>query len=546
MVITIVVVVSGSIVDILGKRIYKGLLRVENGRIVDIKEKEDVQSVYILPGLVDAHIHIESSLLVPSQYAKLALSHGVIAAICDPHEIGNVMGKEGIEFMLSDGKKVKFKFYFGAPPCVPATEFERSGAELGVSEIEELLGRDDVKFLSEVMDVQGVLTKRDDLIRKMEIAKSLKKPIDGHAPKLTGDLLIKYVKSGITTDHEVTNIDEAKEKIEAGLKIILRDGSASKDFQNLYPLIKEYPSMCMIGSDDKSPDDLKKGYLDFSVKLALSRGIDIFDVLYAAILNPALHYGLEIGLLRINDPADFIVVDNLRDLKILKTYVDGILVYSDNCLLFEDVKPEKINNFLAEKIKEEDIWIPVKGKRIRVIKVEEGSILTGTSLETVTEKDGLAVSDVKRDILKVVLLDRYSKEKRVRCGFVKGFGLKEGAMATSVSHDSHHIVAVGCEDRDIVEAVNMVVESKGGMAFYSKRLAEFIPLPIGGLMSDLDSFDVASRYENLNRVLVDCGVSLSHPYMTLSFVALPVIPELRITTRGLFDVGLKRWVDLFL
>lgn len=538
-------IVRGQIIDVLKRRIFKGGILVKEGRIADIWEEDGVPNVYIMPGFIDSHIHIESSHLVPSEFAKVAISSGCVACLCDPHEIANVMGIDGVEFMIENGKKVDFKFYFGAPSCVPSSELEKSGARIGIEDVENLLRREEVKFLSEVMDVEGVLKKREEILRKIAIAKFFGKPIDGHAPLLSGKKLEDYIASGISTDHEIEGIDEAREKIEKGMKIIIRYGSLSKNLDTLLPLISEHPKKCMLGSDDKVPNELLDDYLNVAVRKAKRKGASIFDLLYVTSVIPVFHYKIDVGLLRVGDPADFIVVDDLENLTVLSTYICGKEVYSCGKVALCECEIPKINNFKAKKLKLDEIEVRKRGESVRVIGVKEGSLVTKSLVEYPKTEGHFVVADTQRDILKVVLVDRYKEEKSVVVGFVKGFGLKKGAIASSVSHDSHNLIGVGCDDNSLVEALNAIIEHDGGLSFYSQDKKLVLPLSVAGLMSDKGYNVVASTYEKLNKYVRDCGCTISHPYMALSFLSLGVIPELKITSFGLFDVLEQRFVDLF-
>ncbi|MCX7856557.1 MAG: adenine deaminase [Deltaproteobacteria bacterium] len=538
--------VKGYVVDIFKKRVFKGSITIQNSKILAIREENTVPNVFIIPGFVDAHIHIESSLLPPSEFAKIAVRKGCIACICDPHEIANVVGMEGVDFMINNAKNVNFKFYFGAPPCVPATDLEDSGGKIGVQDIETLLKRKEIKFLAEVMDFESVIQRREDIMRKISFAKTLNKPIDGHAPGLRGEMLERYISAGISTDHEVTDVEEAEEKIKKGMKVIIRYGSVSRDFDALSTLVERYPKSCMIGSDDKAPDDLEENYIDSAVKEGVRRKLSIFDFLWVTSVTPRLHYGIDIGLLRVGDPADFVIVENLEDLRVIATYIDGIPVFYEGCVKLDTARSKIINNFQASKLTVDDIKVISMGQKIRVIETREKSLFTGASVETPRVQGDLVVSDKERDILKVVLINRYKKNTKPVVGFLRGFGLKKGSMASSILHDSHHIIGLGCDDISLVEAINEVIENEGGMVFVSSERKEVLPLPIGGLMSDLCYEEIVRKYRELNRVVKESGILFSYPFVNLSFVGLPVIPKLKITSRGLFDVNEQKLVELFL
>jgi adenine deaminase len=537
--------ISGNIVDVFNKEISSGYLTIKDGKIAEfVKNTTHTSNRYILPGFIDAHIHIESSMLLPCEFARLAAHHGTVAVVADPHEIANVMGLSGIEFMYNNSLDAAIKIYFGAPPCVPATDFETTGGKIDENDIKYLFEKYDLKFLCEVMNVPSVVNSDVSMMKKLNLARSLNKKIDGHAPGLKGELLKKYIKSGVSTDHECETLSEAKEKIANGMKILIREGSAAKNFETLCPLIENYPDSCMFCSDDLHPDDLIKGDINLLVKRGLEKGIDIFKVLQVACVNPVLHYGLDVGLIRIGDFADFIVVDNLENLNILETYVNGKMVYKSGKKFIEEKTFQKINNFQTEKIKEDEIKCKLdKGAIINIIGVKDKSLITSKLLEKPSLENGYVVSDINRDILKIVVYNRYFKEKPA-VGFVKNFGLKEGAIASSVAHDSHNIVAVGADDKSICKAINLIVENKGGIAAAKENESFVLPLHFGGLMSGDSAYVVAEKYSKLNSMAREMGCKLSAPFMTLSFMALSVIPELKITDRGLFDYKSFKFIDI--
>ena len=528
-------ILSGQIVDLVHSRIFPGSVTVEDGKIAEIVPLPSAEQRFVMPGFIDAHIHIESSMVPPSEFARMAVCHGTVAVVSDPHEIANVMGVEGIDFMIHSGKRGHFKFFFGAPSCVPATPFETSGFTLDSQAIETLMARDDIYYLSEMMNYPGLLADDPEILKKLEAAKWHGKPIDGHAPMVTGDDIKKYIGAGVSTDHECFAIDDAMEKINLGMKILIREGSAAKNFDVLIPLMAQHPEMLMFCSDDKHPNDLLKGHINLLVKRALNKGYKLMDVLRAASLNAMRHYHLDVGMLQLGDDADFIVVDNLTDLNILQTYVKGRLVAENGISLMPRRKEEACNNFHAETIMPEDLRVKDEGKRIKVIACMEGNLITNTIISTPKVVDGNLVSDTSRDILKMVVLNRYVKTKPA-IGFINGFGLKRGAIATSVAHDSHNIVAVGCSDEDIARAVNLLVYTKGGMVACSETEFALLPLPIAGLMSLEEGSRVAEDYERADKLAHEFGCTLYSPFMTLSFMALLVIPELKLSDKGLFDV----------
>jgi len=526
---------SGQIVDLVHSRIFPGMITVDDGKITEIKPLPVAEHRFIMPGFIDAHIHIESSMVPPSEFARMAVPHGTVATVSDPHEIANVMGVEGIDFMIRSGKRGHFKFYFGAPSCVPATPFETSGFTLNGQIIEELMARDDIYYLAEMMNYPGVLAGDPDIMRKLAAAKKNGKPIDGHAPMVSGDDIKKYIDAGIGTDHECFAIEDALEKISHGMKVLIREGSAAKNFEALIPLMAKYPEMLMFCSDDKHPNDLLKGHINLLVKRALWKGYKLMDVLRAASLNAVKHYHLDVGMLQEGDDADFIVVDNLNDFNVLQTYVKGRLVAENGVSLMHRRKEEACNNFHAEPIKTEDLRMEPQDKRIKVIACMDGSLITNTIVATPKVVDGNMVSDTTRDILKMVVLNRYTPTKPA-VGFINNIGLKRGAIATSVAHDSHNIVAVGCSDEEIARAINLLVITKGGMVACSETEFALLPLPVAGLMSLEEGSRVAEDYERADKLAHDFGCTLYSPFMTLSFMALLVIPDLKLSDKGLFDV----------
>ena len=527
--------IGGQIVDLVNSRIFSGVVIVENGKINKIEEKCVGNTRYIMPGFVDAHVHIESSMLVPSEFARLASCHGTVATVSDPHEIANVLGKEGVQYMIDNGKKVPFKFFFGAPSCVPATAFETTGSSLNAKDIEELMASDDIYYLSEMMNYPGVIFEDREVMEKIASAKRYGKPIDGHAPAVTGADLLKYVGAGITTDHECFRLAGALEKISLGMKILVREGSAAKNFDALIPLIATHPDKLMFCSDDKHPNELVKGHIDDLVRRSIALGYDVMDVLKAASLNAVNHYKLNVGMLQTGDDADFIVVDDLRNPVAKQTYIKGVLVAENGVSNINYKETETPNKFNAHYIKTEELFVPDEGKQIKVIECLDGQLITKSFTTNPKVENGGLVSDVERDILKMVVVNRYQPAKPAVC-FIKNFGLKRGALASSVAHDSHNIVSVGVTDRDILHAVNLLIEHGGGVTAYCGTEMVAVPLPVAGLMSNEDGYEVAAAYENVDALAKRLGSTLYAPFMTLAFMALLVIPELKISDRGLFDI----------
>ncbi len=531
---------QGNIVDVIKKDIFFGELNIENGSITSIQKINDVAqpaAAFILPGFIDSHVHIESSMLIPSEFAKLAVTHGTTGTISDPHEIANVCGMEGIQFMIENGKTVPFKFHFGAPSCVPATIFETAGAVLTSNDVDALLQMPEIFYLSEMMNFPGVLHGDNEVLQKINAAKKINKPVDGHAPGLRGGQAKKYIDAGITTDHECFTAGEALEKLGYGMKILIREGSAAKNFDALIELMHNHWENMMFCSDDKHPDSLAEGHINLLCARAVAYGIDIFKVLQAACINPVLHYNMQNGMLQKNDPADFIVVKNLKDFEVLQTFINGQLVAENGKSLIASVPSSAINNFNCHKKKREDFVIkslPAQ-PQIPVIVALEGQLITNKILVAAFTRDGEIVPDPANDILKIVVVNRYS-DAPVAKAFIKNIGLKQGAIASSVAHDSHNIVAVGVDDESICEAVNLIIKHEGGISAVSEDKEMLLPLPVAGLMSSEDGFKVAADYTAINNFTInELGSSMQAPFMTLSFMALLVIPHLKLSDKGLFD-----------
>ncbi len=525
---------QGQIVDIKNRRIYKGEITHEHGKIVSIVEKEHDVNHYIMPGFVDAHIHIESSMLVPSEFMRLAIRHGTVATVSDPHEIANVLGVEGVEFMIENGKRTPFKFNFGAPSCVPATSFESAGAIIDSEGIKKLLANDDIKYLAEMMNYPGVIYDAAEVMKKIAWAKQYNKPVDGHAPGLRGDDLTKYISAGISTDHECFTYEEGLEKLQKGMKVLIREGSAAKNFEALIDLLPEHFENMMFCSDDKHPDDLLLDHINKLCARAVAKGIDVFKVLQVACVNPVNHYNLDVGQLNIGDAADFIVVEDLVDFKAVSTYIDGHKLFNKGITFIKPIEFEVLNNFNTSKKEVLDFRCDSKAKQIRVIEALEGQLVTNELIERALIKNGNLVSNTEKDILKMTVVNRYQDQKP-SIAFIKNFGLKEGAIALSVGHDSHNIIAVGVSDEAICKAVNLIIKHKGGICGVSNSEEKILPLPVAGIMSDKDGETVGIHYAELDKMAKQLGSTLNAPYMTLSFMALLVIPSLKLSDKGLFD-----------
>jgi len=536
--------ISGNIVDVVKRKIYPGSIEISGGRIARIVEEHTNYSTYLIPGFIDSHVHVESSMLAPSEFARVAVIHGTVGSVCDPHEIANVMGIDGIRYMITDGNSVPFKFYWGASSCVPATPFETAGARIDTDEVQALLKIDNVRCLSEMMNFPGVLGDDPTVMAKIDLAKLHKKVIDGHAPGLKGRDLEKYISSGISTDHECFSKSEALEKIRFGMKIQIREGSAAKNFDALIPIAKKHPNTCMFCSDDKHPEDLVVGHINAMVKKAIHYGVDTIDVLRMASLNPIRHYGLDVGLLQIGDPADFLVIDNLRDLTILKTFINGRLVAKDGKTLIKESSKRIVNNFNTTEKEVNDFAIKNQNRNIHIIEAIDGELITNKILDKAKVINNYIVSDTRRDILKIVVINRY-KDLSPSIGFVKNFGLKKGAIGSSIAHDSHNIISVGVNDIDICRAVNIIIKNRGGLSAVGGETEKVLPLPIAGIMSDLNYLEVSKKYIEMDRFVKELGSQLKAPFMTLSFMALLVIPEIKLSDKGLFDVSKFEFMDLF-
>jgi len=549
--------VKGNLVDVWKQEIYPAEVKVEGKKIVavnPISTADNSALPYILPGFIDSHVHVESSMLIPSEFARLAVVHGTVGTISDPHEIANVNGMEGVEFMIENGKKVNFKFNFGAPSCVPATIFETAGATVDSADIEALMSRPEILYLSEMMNFPGVLFKDEEVMKKIAIAHKYNKPVDGHAPGLRGEQAREYIESlngkyspippsgGVgATDHECFTAEEALDKLQYGMKILIREGSAAKNFEALIGLLDEHYKMMMFCSDDKHPDSLAVGHINQLCARAVAKGIDIFRILQAACVNPVLHYKMEVGLLRVGDAADFIVAKDLVDFQVVQTYINGELMAENGVSFIQSVKTEPINNFSCHPVGVDDLKIltsayPKNEEGLYpVMEALDGQLITNKLYCTLPVKDDELVSDTENDYLKMIVVNRYHPAPVAKC-FIKNFGLKKGALASSVAHDSHNIVAVGVDDASLMQAINLVIKERGGVSAVSAEKQMVLGLPVAGLMSAEDGYTVAAKYTAIDRMTKEeLGSQLGSPFMTLSFMALLVIPHLKLSDKGLFD-----------
>lgn len=541
--------ITAQLVDIQQQRIFPATVEIANGRILSVRDAGTdsiTHAGFLMPGFIDSHVHIESSMLVPAEFARLAVVHGTVATVSDPHEIANVCGTEGVQFMIDNGNTVPFKFNFGAPSCVPATSFETAGASLNAHDVEQLLARKEVRYLSEMMNFPGVLQEDPEVMAKIAAAKKYNKPVDGHAPGLRGDAARKYIAAGISTDHECFTAEEALEKLQMGMKVIIREGSAARNFDALIDLLNQFPDEMMFCSDDKHPDGLVLGHINQLCQRAVDRGIDVFKVLKAACLNPVLHYRLDVGLLRADDPADFILVEDLKEFRVLQTFIDGQEVAANGKSLIRTQTADTINQFVAQVKSPDDFALSATDTTppysshhdplvIPIIEALDGQLITNRLDEKGKIENGFWVSDPERDILKIVVVNRYQPAP-VAKAFIRNFGLKVGAIASSVAHDSHNIVAIGVDDNSLCEAVNAVIAASGGVSIARPgQPADLLPLPVAGLMSNADGYQVAEAYARIDQGARDAGSQLRSPFMTLSFMALLVIPHLKLSDKGLFD-----------
>lgn len=539
-------IIQGQIIDIHQRRIFPGEVQISQGLIKQIRPLSNAPSRYLLPGLVDAHVHIESSMLIPTEFARLAVVHGTVATVSDPHEIANVLGIAGVEYMIRNSQQSPFKCYFGAPSCVPATQFETAGAVIDSLGVQTLLSKPEVKYLAEMMNYPGVLYADQEVLAKIAIAQRLGKPVDGHAPAVRGQDAQRYFAAGISTDHECFTYEEALEKLKLGVKVIIREGSAAKNFAALIELLPQFPDQIMFCSDDKHPDDLIQGHINQLLARALMNGCDLYDTIRAATVNPVEHYKLEVGLLREGDPADLIVVEDLSSFEVLETYINGQIVARRGQSLLNSVKAEVLNHFNTSPKKPQDFAVPVTKKgKVRVIEALNGEIVTGSTLLELPQIAGYVLSDVDQDVLKMTVVNRYAEAAPVMA-FIKNFGLKEGAIASCVGHDSHNIIAVGVDDTSICKAVNAIIRHKGGISAVNSQVEKVLPLPIAGIMTNADGYQTAALYSEIDQFVKNTlGSSLDAPFMTLSFMALLVIPDLKLSDLGLFSGKDFAFVELF-
>ena len=564
---------TAYILDVLTDSVYPARITIKNGvfseivHIIDENAEIDVEGL-LIPGFIDAHVHVESSMLTPAQFAKIAVRHGTTAVVCDPHEIANVCGIEGIEFMIENASQVPFNFYFTAPSCVPATNFETSGAVLNSNEIDFLLKKDEIVALGEMMDFHGVINGDDEVLRKLELARKYNKPIDGHAPLLSGRELDKYLEQYIVTDHECVSFSEAIFKKQKGMKIMVRDGSSAKNMESLFDFNERLnywrnqksfgiiptdvlerrinsPIFDFIVSDDRNSGDLIEGHLNESIKKAAKLDVDIIKAIEMVTINPAAHYNLDGGAIVTGAKADFVIIDNLNDFNILKTYVSGECVFDGENVLFDVGDAAFKNTMDVSKKKPEDFDVLYDGDEceVNVIECFNGELFTEKTTAKLCCIDGKVQPNILEDVIKMAVVDRYGKNN-VANAFIKGFNIKKGAIASSIAHDSHNIIVIGDNSKMMADAVNAVIENKGGIAIVGEDFADSISLPIAGLMTNKDAFAVAEKLKQLQKMAASLGCKLDAPFMTMAFMALLVIPSIKLSDKGLFDVESFEFMDV--
>lgn len=526
--------VDGQLVDVLRGEIYPACVNFDENNIVRIERKLAAPPQYILPGLIDAHVHIESSLLTPYRFAEKAVAHGTTAVVANPHEIANVMGMAGIRYMVDDGKSTPLRFFYSAPSSVPSTAMETSGAVIGWKEVREMLSTGDFVSLGEVMDVPGVLREDPALMSKIEVAVQFGKPIDGHAPGLGGYDLDRYVMAGISTDHECTTVREAEEKDRKGMTVMVREGSAARNLNALMPFASKHKHFLV--TDDLSAVDMADGHVDSLLRKAVAAGMDPIHAIRAASMWPAQHYGLPGGSVYLNGPADLVVVDDLIHFTVLETWIGGRLVAKDGRPLFAGAPTTVPPGIASGEVLAKDLRVTSRRPvaTVRVIKVlpDEVSSLAGTA--DLDVDDSAVLTDPSRDILLMAVVNRY-RPASPAVAFVSGFRLSRGAMASSVAHDSHNLIGVGTDPALLALALNAVAAQGGGYYVTDAVNSVRLELPVAGLMSPLPWDEVARKEGEINAFLQGMGCPLPAPFMTLSFQSLLTVPDLKLGDRGLFD-----------
>jgi len=549
---------EAQVLDVFSGKIERKDVAIKDGYVAALgldfpaQETIDLKGAYLIPGYIDAHIHLESSLVSPAQFCKVTLARGTTALIADPHEIANVLGVEGVEYMLRITQNLPLDIFFTAPSCVPASPLETSGAVLGAKELEPLLDHPRVVGLGEVMNFPGVINGDTQLLEKIQLALSKGKKVDGHAPGVTGEALSAYVAPGITSDHECVHLKEAEEKLKRGMYIMIREGSTAKNMSALIPLVRAFGvSRFMLVTDDRHPQDLlEEGHMDFLLRKAVYMGIAPNLAVRMATFNPAFYFNLRRrGAIAPGYIADMVVVKDLRDFFPMWVFKGGRMMAQDGTLLenIDTSLPEPPPPSFHIKLPPQPFRIPARGKKARIIVVIPNQIVTEMEEAEPTVKDGEVVADPARDLLKVAVVERHMATGNVGVGLIKGFGLQKGALASSVAHDSHNVVVVGTSDEEMLLAVKKVEDMGGGLVVVKgQETLAALPLPLAGLVS-LDPVEVVARkVQELHRAALQLGCALDNPFMALSFLALPVIPRLKITDLGLVDVEKFQVVDVFL
>ena len=547
---------NAQVINVFGGEIIKDAIAISDGIIVGYgqykaKNTIDLKGRYVAPGFIDSHVHIESSMTCISEFAKAVLVHGTTAVAADPHEIANVLGAAGIEYMLKSAEQQPMNIYFTLPSCVPATDMETAGAHLTAEDLQPFFDREKIVALAEMMNFPGVIFRDADVLAKIESARLQKKPVDGHAPGLKEQALYAYIAAGIQSDHECTTAQEAKEKLMAGMYIMVREGTGAKNLQALLPVINAKTSRRMMWcTDDRHPHDLiEDGHIDSIVREAIASGLDPMIAIQMATLNPAEYFGLShLGAIAPGKQADLVVFSDIKKPVIDQVYYRGVLT-AENGRIQDDIRfpaAATVPPSIQVELPNIDFSIPAEKNRVRVIEIVAGQLITHERIEKAAVKNNEAVSDVSRDLLKIAVVERHKGTGSIGKAFVKGFGIQRGALASSVAHDSHNIIIVGATDEDMQAALKAVVQMGGGLAAVldQKILAE-LALPVAGLMSLEPVRSVRDQLDRLIQSSHEMGAELKDPFMMLSFLALPVIPELKLTDRGLIDVNKFEVVSLF-
>ena len=554
---------NGTVVNVFTGELEKCDVLMENDKIIGVGDydeadadiTENIRGKYVCPGFIDGHIHIESTMLTPAQLAKLCVPHGTTSIIADPHEIANVCGVKGIEYMLQAGKNLPMNVYFNIPSCVPATPYDESGAILNADALRPLYEQERIIGLGEMMNYPGVVFGDKDVLRKINDAISLNKPVDGHAPMLSGKELDKYISSGIQSDHECSTLEEAKEKLRKGQWIMIRQGTAARNLENLIGLFDEgFRHRCVLVTDDRHPADIMRdGHIDNIIRLAVKMGKSPVTAIQMATIQAAQCFGLRFtGAVAPGYKADVLVLDSLEDVSVKDVYFSGKKVYNGSVVccdttpeIDEELKNTVLNSFHTHKLTESDFLIENKSDKCRVIKVIPGELVTDELIAKINWEKNNGI-DTENDILKLAVIERHHNTGHKGLGFIKGIGLKEGAIASSVSHDSHNLIVIGTNESDMAIAANHICTVGGNVVVRNGEIIAEMQLPIAGLMSEKSGEEVAAENENVRAAVYELGVPRNiEPFMNMAFVSLAVIPSIKMTTQGLFDVNNQKRLPLF-